>query len=143
MEAGQLENLLHLSEGDMQCSRDVLSLSVLATRAAEVRGCGKIREYALVCQRAGRCNWEPIVPAVFLASQALGCPIEHCQVVSPTATVRDVNSCGQWLRYRLSCSGGGCRWLIAPYSPSLPPPPSSQPPSYDSPPTSYATPSPG
>jgi hypothetical protein len=127
VDARQVERLRRLAERDIHCPRGELVAVPMAASAAEVRGCGRIREYSLVCGRRRRCDWQPMVPAAMLATRDLGCPLEAMSVASPSPTTRDLMGCGRMTRYTLSCDEESpCRWslatAVAPDSAAVPPP---------------------
>lgn len=122
----QLVALQRSAGADMSCPAEQLALVALTTRAVEVRGCGRIREYALVCENARRCTWQPITPAAVLAVRDLSCPLTSMDVEAPSQIQRTLRGCGRGIGYVLSCADGiGCRWVATePAGPAVPPPPS-------------------
>lgn len=127
VDARQVERLRRVAERDIRCPRGELVAVPMADSAAEVRGCGRIREYSLVCGRRRRCDWQPMVPAAMLATRDLACPLEAMSVASPTPTARDLIGCGRMTRYTLVCDGEApCRWTlataVAPDAAAVPPP---------------------
>lgn len=123
----QVERLRRLGERDMNCARAALAVVPMAHNAVELRGCERIREYALVC-RGRRCNWQPMIPAALLATRDFHCSLEAMSVTAPTPTTRDLVGCGQAGRYTLNCADDAvCRWqLLSPVVPvaAMAPPPS-------------------
>ncbi|MFO0712510.1 MAG: hypothetical protein U0353_21850 [Sandaracinus sp.] len=118
VDARQVERLRRVGEHEMRCPRGSLVLVPMTQNAVELRGCDRIREYALVCRRGRRCNWQPMTPAALLATRDLGCPLEAMSVAAPSASTRDLVGCGRMGRYALSCvEDTVCRWnLLGPVS---------------------------
>jgi hypothetical protein len=113
LDARQAERLRRIAERDMSCPRRGLAEVPLVDSAVEVRGCGRIREYALVCRRGRRCQWQPMVPAALLAARDMSCTLESMSVAAPAAHVRDLIGCGRMARYTLVCDGEtACRWNL-------------------------------
>ncbi|GAB4213171.1 MAG: hypothetical protein OHK0013_36780 [Sandaracinaceae bacterium] len=114
VDARQAERLRRIAEREMSCPRDQLVPVPLVESAMEVRGCGRIREYALVCRRGRRCQWQPMVPAALLAARDLACPLESMSVAAPATHVRDLMGCGRMARYALACDAEtACRWNLS------------------------------
>ena len=110
-DARQTERLRRTSASDLQCDRTQMTLIALNATAMETRGCGRIREYSLVCTTRSRCGWQPIVAAAVLAQTELNCPLEAMSVAAPSATMREVSGCGRANRYELLCDTSlPCRW---------------------------------
>lgn len=113
MDARQVERLRRVGERDMRCGRGDLVMVPMTQNAVELRGCGRIREYSLVCRRGRRCNWQPMTPAAMLATQDLGCPLESMSVAAPSASTRDLLGCGRTGRYAIACvEDAVCRWNL-------------------------------
>lgn len=110
-DARQMERLRRTSASDLQCDRTQMTLIPLNPTAIETRGCGRIREYSLVCTTRSRCGWQPIVAAAVLAQTELSCPLEAMSVAAPSPTTREVSGCGRANRYELLCDASlPCRW---------------------------------
>ena len=135
-DARQMERLRRLSARDLQCDRTQMTLIPLNPSAMETRGCGRIREYSLVCTTRSRCGWQPIVAAAVLAQTELNCPLESMSVAAPSPSMRDVSGCGRANRYELVCNAAlPCRWSRTANAvlSTAPPPPSSYNIAYDQP----------
>ncbi len=106
---------------DLDCPAQEVELASLAPTAAEARGCERIREYSLTCERR-RCEWRPMTPAAMLAVADLSCPLTSMDVEAPSAEARVLRGCGREARYTLSCAEAeGCRWiLVGPVAPTVP-----------------------
>lgn len=110
-DARQMERLRRTSASDLQCDRTQMTLIPLNPTAMETRGCGRIREYSLVCTTRSRCSWQPIVAAAVLAQTELGCSLDAMSVAAPSPTMREVSGCGRANRYELVCDAAlPCRW---------------------------------
>ena len=110
-DARQMERLRRTSASDLQCDRTQMTLIPLNATAMETRGCGRIREYSLVCTTRSRCSWQPIVAAAVLAQTELNCPLEAMSVAAPSPTMREVSGCARANRYELVCDAAlPCRW---------------------------------
>lgn len=109
--ARDMERLRRISAHDLQCDRAQMVMVPLNTSAMETRGCGRIREYSLVCTTRFRCQWQPIVAAAVLAQAELPCTLEAMTVASLGANTREVSGCGRVNRYDLVCEVSlPCRW---------------------------------
>lgn len=109
--ARELERLRRISAHDMQCDRAQMVMIPLNPSAMETRGCGRIREYSLVCTTRFRCQWQPIIAAAVLAQSELPCTLDAMTVSSPGANSREVSGCGRINRYELICAANlPCRW---------------------------------
>ncbi len=127
VDARQIERLRRVGEREMRCPRASLVMIPMTQNAVELRGCERIREYALVCRRGRRCTWQPMTPAAMLAMRDLACPLEAMSVAAPSASTRDLIGCGRMGRYAIACvEDAVCRWnLLAPVGPDVavvPPP---------------------
>jgi len=110
-DARQVERLRRTSAQDLRCDRTQMTLIPLNQSAMETRGCGRIREYSLVCTTRSRCGWQPIVAAAVLAQTEMGCPLEAMNVAAPSPSTREVSGCGRASRYELVCNATlPCRW---------------------------------
>ncbi len=109
--AREMERLRRISAHDLQCDRAQMLMVPLNQSAMEARGCGRIREYSLVCTTRFRCQWQPIVSAAVLAQTELPCTLDAMSVASPGTSTREVSGCGRMNRYDLICDVNlPCRW---------------------------------
>jgi hypothetical protein len=105
----QVRNAVSLAARDMQCPEQTLSAQQIGESLYTIHGCGRSREYLLMC--AGRrraCRWAPVVPVEQVAAAETGCGA--FQISEPSPIERTLYGCNQTATYMIGCNVAACAW---------------------------------
>lgn len=105
----QVRNAVQLAARDMQCPEQTLSAQQIGESLYSIHGCGRSREYLLMCSGRGRaCRWAPVVPVEQVAAAETGCTA--FSIAEPSAIERALTGCNQTLTYMIGCNVAACAW---------------------------------
>lgn len=105
----QVRNAVSIAARDMQCPEQTLSAQQIGESLYTVHGCGRSREYLLLC--AGRrraCRWSPVIPVEQVAASETGCTT--FTITEPSLIERAVSGCNQTSMYMIGCNVAACAW---------------------------------
>lgn len=105
----QVRNAVALAARDMQCPEQTLSAQQIGESLYSIHGCGRSREYLLMCSGRHRaCRWSPVVPVEQVAAAETGCTA--FSITEPSAIERAVTGCNQTSMYMIGCNVAACAW---------------------------------
>ena len=105
----QVRNAVALAARDMQCPEATLSAQQIGESLYTVHGCGRSREFLLMCSGRGRaCRWQPIVPVEQVAASETACTA--FTITEPSPIERSLTGCGQTVVYMIGCNVSACAW---------------------------------
>ena len=105
----QLRNLVETGARDIPCPEPTLIQQQIGDGLYAVQGCGRSREYLLLCEGRHRgCRWNPVTPVEQVAAAEMGCA--QLAIAQPSPITRDVSGCGQTVQYTIGCNVAGCAW---------------------------------
>lgn len=105
----QIRNAVALAARDMQCPEATLSAGQIGESLYTVHGCGRSREYLLMCSGRGRaCRWQPVVPVEQVAASETGCTT--FSIAEPSPIERSLTGCNQTFTYMIGCNVSACAW---------------------------------
>ena len=106
----QLRNAVQLAGQDMQCPPQTLSTQQIGEALYSIHGCGRSREYLLLCSgRGGRaCRWSPVVPVEQVAASETGCTT--FTIAEPSLIERSLTGCNMTANYMIGCNVAACAW---------------------------------
>jgi hypothetical protein len=105
----QLRNAVDLAARDMQCPETTLSAAQIGESLYSIHGCGRSREYLLMC--AGRrraCRWQAVVPVENVAASETGCGA--FAIGEPSPIERTLTGCNMTVSYMIGCNVSACAW---------------------------------
>lgn len=103
----QLRNAVALAARDMQCPEQTMSAAQIGESLYTVHGCGRSREYVLMCSRHA-CRWQPVTPVEQVAAAETGCTM--FTISEPSAIERTLTGCNQAVTYMIGCNVAACAW---------------------------------
>lgn len=103
----QVRNAVGLAARDMQCPEQTLSAQQIGESLYTIHGCGRSREYLLMCTRHA-CRWSAVVPVEQVAAAETGCTA--FQISEPSPIERAVTGCNQTSMYMIGCNVAACAW---------------------------------
>lgn len=106
----QVHNAVQLAARDMQCPEQTLSPQQIGDSLYSIHGCGRSREYLLMCSGRGRraCRWAPVVPVEQVAASETGCTT--FSIVDTSPIERSLTGCNQTVGYMIGCNVAACAW---------------------------------
>jgi len=105
----QIANAVHQAAADMQCPEATLRPEQIGESLYSVHGCGRSREYLLMCPgRRGACRWQPVVPVEQVAAAETQCT--QFTIAEPSVIERALTGCGATTVYMIGCNVAACAW---------------------------------
>jgi len=105
----QVRNAVQLAARDMQCPEPTLSAQQIGQSLYSIHGCGRSREYLLMCAgRHAACRWAPVVPVEQVAAAETGCTA--FSIAEPSAIGRTLSGCNMSVSYMIGCNVAACAW---------------------------------
>lgn len=103
----QLQNAVQLAARDMQCPPQTLNAQQIGESLYSIHGCGRSREYLLMCARRA-CRWAPVAPVEQVAASETGCTA--FTIAEPSPIERALTGCNQTVTYMIGCNVAACAW---------------------------------
>ncbi len=103
----QIRNAVALAARDMQCPEQTMSAAQIGESLYTVHGCGRSREYLLMCSRHA-CRWQPVTPVEQVAAAETGCTM--FTILETSAIERTLTGCNQSISYMIGCNVAACAW---------------------------------
>jgi hypothetical protein len=104
----QVRNAVALAARDMQCPEPTLSAQQIGQSLYSIHGCGRSREYLLMCSGRHACRWSPVVPVEQVAAAETGCTA--FTITEPSPIERAVSGCNVTVQYMIGCNVAACAW---------------------------------